>query len=125
MKNKTSPDSNITSTTPYSSVSQAVAALTESELNQLVTVAESQLELVGKSPVASQFTVHHQARDFVQETIKLVLLGEVSPGQGCQVPVRHLAGPQTFFDFLQDVLHRLIRTRWIRFTHGEMDLADI
>ena len=126
MKNRTALDSTITLAAPYThtSVCQAVAALTEPQLNQLEAEAHRQLELVGNSPAARRFTVQHQARDFVQETIKLVLLGEVSPSEGCQVPVCHLTSPESFFDFLRDILHRLIHAGWLRFKHaGKLELA--
>jgi len=116
MNNKTT-QTNITLAAPYISVSQAVAALTEPQLNRLQAIACRRLEKFRNSPAAERLTINHQAQDFVQEAIKLVLLGEVSPGEGRRTNVRHLASPQSFFNYLQGIMHSLIWAGWLRASH--------
>ncbi len=116
MNNKTT-QTNFTLAAPYTGVSQAVAALTEPQLNRLKAIAQRRLEKFGHSPAAERLTIQHQAQDFVQETIKMVLLGEVSPGQGRRTNARHLASPQAFFNYLQGIMHSLIWAAWLRASH--------
>ena len=114
MNNKTTQQSNITLADPYISVSQAVAALTEPQLNRLKAIAHRRLEKFGHSPATERLNIQHQAQDFVQEAIKLVLLGEVSPREGRRTNARHLTSPQAFFNYLQGILHSLIWAGWLR-----------
>ena len=102
---------------PFASVTAAVAALTQPQLDRLLAIARRRMERLTQSPPVQRLLGQCDPADFIQDAILLVLVGELKPGQGRHTRPRHLASPQAFFNFLQGVVHSRISARLKKLLH--------
>lgn len=96
---------------PYQSATEAVAALTQPQLDNLLAIAKRRLERLARSPAVQRLLAQSDPADFVQDALMLVLAGELKPGQGRRTRPRHLASHQSFFNFLQGVIQSRISSQ--------------
>lgn len=93
---------------PFPTVSAAVAALTQPRLDRLLNIARRRIERLTQSPAVKRMLSRCDPADFVHDAIMLVLIGELKAGRGRHTHLRHLAGPDRFFNFLQGIVHSRI-----------------
>jgi len=92
----------------YSTVSAAVAAITQQQLDRLLQIARRRIERLTQSPAVQRMVGQRQPIDFVHDAIMLVLVGEEKPGLGRHTHRRHLDSSKAFLNFLQGIVHSLI-----------------
>jgi hypothetical protein len=107
MQNYLSP-LNTTFATPYSSVSEAVATLTQHQLNTLLAIARKRFARLTREETSQWLQSRCEPWEFVHDAIMLVLVEELKTGTGRRTHPRHLANHRTFFNFLQGVVHSRI-----------------
>jgi len=129
MKNITLQQSNVTLAAPYSTVSQAVAALTETQRNRLEAIARKRIFRLAQSAAVSRLLAMCEPLEFVDDTVMVILLGEFDPKAGRRTHIRHLASPVAFFNFVQSVMHSRISAhlkrecRAVEHQQGEIESA--
>jgi hypothetical protein len=96
---------------PFPSVTSAVAALTQQQLDRLLQIARRRIERLTQSSAVQRLLSQCEPADFVHEAIMLVLIGELKPGEGRRTHSRHLNSSCCFFNFLQGIVHSRISAR--------------
>lgn len=114
MNNKTLQQSNVTLAAPYTTVSQAVADLTEAQRNRLAAIARNRIFRLTQSAAVSRLLAMCEPLEFVDDAVMVILLGEFDPKAGRRTHVRHLASPSAFFNFVQGVMHSRISAHLMR-----------
>jgi len=95
----------------FSSVTCAVAGLTQQQLDRLLQIERRRIERLTQSPAVQRLLSQCEPADFVHEAIMLVLIGEMKPGEGRRTHPRHLDSSYCFFNFLQGVVHSRVSAR--------------
>ena len=98
----------LTNTGSFSSVYEAVAALTTQHLNRLERTAESQLRQLSRQSAGEGLLPLGDPSDFVGEAIQAVLEGEQIPGKGRNTHPRHLMSLEVFLSHLHGVIQSQI-----------------
>lgn len=93
---------------PFPTVTAAVAALGQPQLDRLLQIARRRVERLTQSPAVQRLLSQCEPADFVHDAIMLVLIGELKPGQGRHTHPRHLSGSGSFFNYLQGIVHSRI-----------------
>jgi hypothetical protein len=101
----------LTNTGSFSSVYEAVAALTTQHLNRLERTAESQLRQLSRQTAGEGLLPLGDPSDFVGEAIQAVLEGEQVPGKGRNTHPRHLMSLEAFLNYLRRVMQSQIGHR--------------
>lgn len=93
---------------PCKTATEAVATLTQSQLDRLLAIAARRLERLNQSSSVQRLLAQSEPADFVHDAIMLVLAGDLPSGQGRHTRSRHLASHQAFFNFLQGIIQSRI-----------------
>ena len=110
----------------YHSVTEAVAALAQPQLDRLLAIARRRIERLNQSSTVQRLLGQCDPADFVQDAIMLVLVGELQPGNGRRSHARHLASERAFFNFIQGVIHSRISAHLKKLVNeGEHQQAEV
>jgi len=101
----TTSNQNLPFEKPYATVSAAIAALDQVQLDRLTAIARRRIQRLTHSSTVQRL---EDPADYAHSAIMLVLVGELHPGDGRQTHPRHLKNQRSFFNFLQGVISSLV-----------------